>query len=392
VLITRGLKSSIQRELDFFYRETTKSDFNIRYATKGAFSQARAKLNPSAFVEMTDTLVHTFYTEAPYKVWKGNMRVLAIDGSRLLLPNHPSVADEFGTHSFGPNADQPRSMALTSILYDTINLLTIDAQIAPYSSSESELMYKHLDKVEEGDLLLLDRFYPSVALFFFLTARKINFCVRMKEDWWLAVKKFSESGEREEIVTFKLPKKDRDKLKDYPEMLNQKIKCRLVRIDLGNGEKEILCSSLIDQEEYPYEDFDELYHHRWNIEEAYKLYKARIDMENFSGKTAWAVKQDFFATVFTMTLCAFLAFPVEEQVKKEQEGSKNKHRYKINRTSALRMTRDISIGLFIRKNIMKALNSFDCIVENTLEIIRPNRHYQRKKKHKRLYHMNYKQL
>jgi len=111
VLITRGLKSSIQRELDFFYRETTKSDFNIRYAIKGAFSQARAKLNPSAFVEMTDSLVNTFYMEAPYKVWKGNMRVLAIDGSRLLLPKHPSVVKEFGTHSFGPNADQPHSMA-----------------------------------------------------------------------------------------------------------------------------------------------------------------------------------------------------------------------------------------------------------------------------------------
>ena len=391
MLITRGFKSSLQRELDFFYRETSQSEFNVRQVTKGAFSQARAKLNPSAFVEMTDNVVNTFYSEAPYKLWKG-MRLLSVDGSRLMLPNHPSVKEEFGTHSFGPNADQPRSMALTSMLYDVLNLITIDAQIAPYSSSESDLLYKHLDKVKEGDLLLMDRGYPSQALFFLLTAKKINFCVRMKEDWWLDVKKFSESGEREGIVTFKLPKKDKDKLQEYPEMINQTIQCRLIRVELENGEKEILCTSLIDQQEYPYEEFADLYHYRWNIEEAYKLYKARVDMEDFSGKTACAVKQDFFAKVFTMSLCAVLAFPIDEKVKKEQEKSKNKHQYKINRTSAFAMTRNISVGLFIRKNIMKALNSFDLIMENTLEIIRPNRHVERKKKPKRLYHMNYKQL
>lgn len=390
-MLTRGIKSSLQRELDFFYRETSQSEFNIRQVTKGAFSQARAKLNPSAFVEMTDNIVNTFYTEAPYKLWKG-MRLLSVDGSRLVLPNHPSVKEEFGTHSFGPNADQPRSLALTSMLYDVLNLITIDAQIAPFSSSESELFYKHLDKVKEGDLLLMDRGYPSFALFFLLTAKKINFCVRMKEDWWLDVKKFAESGERERIVTFKLPKKDKDKLQQYPDMANQTIRCRLIRIDLENGEKEILCTSLIDCKKYPYEDFAGLYHYRWNIEEAYKLYKARTDMEDFSGKTAWAVKQDFFAKVFTMSLCAVLAFPIEEKVKREQEKRKNKHQYKINRTSAFAMVRNISVGLFIRKNIMKAINSFDLIVENTLEIIRPNRHVERKKKPKRLYHMNYKQL
>jgi len=84
----------------------------------------------------------------------------------------------------------------------------------------------------------------------------------MKEDWWLEVKKFSESGAREKIVTFKLPSKDRDKLKDFPGMMNQTIRCRLIRVELENGEKEILCTSLINQKKYPYEDFAGLYHCR----------------------------------------------------------------------------------------------------------------------------------
>ena len=174
MFITRGVKSSLQRELDYFYRGTTQSEFDIRYVTKGAFSQARSKLKPSAFVEMTDNVVQTFYSGVPYKLWKG-MRLLSVDGSRLMLPNHPSVVEEFGTHSFGPNADQPRSLALASLLYDVLNLITIDAQLAPYSSSEQDLLYKHLDKVKSGDLLLMDRGYPSVALFFLLIAKKLIF-------------------------------------------------------------------------------------------------------------------------------------------------------------------------------------------------------------------------
>ena len=56
----------------------------------------------------------------------------------------------------------------------------------------------------------------------------IEFCIRMKEDWWLSVKEFMESGEKERIVSYKLPQKDKKLLKDYPEMVDKVIKCRLM--------------------------------------------------------------------------------------------------------------------------------------------------------------------
>lgn len=392
MFIARGVTSSIQRELDSFYKELTGKDFNLRKITKGAFSQARAKLKYEAFIELNNSVVNTFYSEAPYLVWN-NMRLLAIDGTRLILPRHQSVIEEFGEHSFGPKADSKRSLALGSFLYDPINLLTLDAQIAPYASSEREQLHRHLAKVQSGDLLLLDRGYPSLGIIFLLVAKGIQFCMRMKEDWWLNIKEFSESGKDEDIVFFNLPKKDQNQIKEYPEMFEKEISCRLVRVDLPNGEKEILCTSLLDKEKYPLEDIAELYHYRWNEEEGYKLFKSRLEIENFSGKTALAVKQDFFAKVFIMSLCANLAFPIEEKVRKEYTQEKNlKHSQKINRTNALSMTRNISIGLFIKEIIKKALKAFDLIVYGTREIIRPNRKNERKHRQKRLYHMNYKRI
>lgn len=121
-------------------------------------------------------------------------------------------------------------------------------------------------------MLLPDRGYPSFWLLFLLKAKGIGFCVRLKEDWWLKVKYFTESTDDERIVTFALPKKDRAKLKDFPHMLDTEITCRLVKVELENGEKEILCTSLLDTKIYYYNDFEQLYHFRWNEKEAYKLY------------------------------------------------------------------------------------------------------------------------
>lgn len=391
MFISRGVKSSLQRELDSFYKEATGNEFNIRAATKSAFTKSRAKLKHEAFIELNDNVNQTFYKEAPYLVWH-QMRLLSADGTRLVLPNHKSVVEEFGEHSFGPNADSKRSLGLASFLYDSLNLITLDARIASYSSSERELLYQHLEKVKKGDLLLLDRGYPSISLLFLLMAKGIEFCIRMKEDWWLSVKDFMESGEKERIVNFKLPKKDREFLKDYPALVDKEITCRLVCIELENGQKEVLCTSLTDMEKYSYDDFCELYHFRWGIEESYKLFKARAEVERFSGKTALAVKQDFFAKVFMMSLSAVLAFPIEEKVKKEYQEAGTKHPQKINRTSALSMLMSISVGLFLKKLIKKAIAAFDCIVAKTREIVRPGRKNERKKRPKKLYYMNYKPL
>lgn len=387
-----SFKSSLQRELDSFFKKIKSEDFNIREVTKSAFTQARAKLNPWAFIRLNEVAVDTFYSQAEVYLWK-TMRVLAVDGTRLVLPNHKTVKKEFGEHSFGPKADSPRSLALASILYDVLNMICIDARIAPYAYSERKLLGEHLTKLRKGDLLLLDRGYPSIALMFLLKAMGIEFCIRMKDSWWLSVKKFILGAGNEELVKYKLPKKDRKLLADYPEMLDKELTFRLVKIELPTGEKEVLCSSLVDFEEYPYDQFDALYHTRWNEEEGYKLLKSRVEVEDFSGKTALAVKQDFHAKVLLMTLCAAYAHPVEEKVKKEYAADENrKYDQKINRTNALATTIDILVGLFVKKTIKKALNAFDKLVEETREIIRPGRKVARKKRPKRLYYMNYKRL
>lgn len=387
-----SFKTSLQRDLDRFYKSLSNSDFNIREVTKGALTQARSKLNPWAFKRLNEVAVKSFYEGASYYTWYG-MRVLAIDGSRLMLPGHKTIKEEFGEHHFGPKANSPRSLAMVSMLYDVLNHLTIDAEIAPYSDSERDLLMLHLDKVNKGDLLLLDRGYPCFWLLCLLKAKGIEFCVRLKEDWWLQVQDFTKSGEKERVVKFSLPKKDREKLREYPDIIEEGISCRLIKVVLENGEVEVLCTSLLDNIKYKIEEFELLYHYRWSEEEAYKLLKSRIELEAFSGKTATAVKQDFYAKVFLMTMCAAYAHPIEEKVIEEYKADKDrKHKQKTNKTNAIAMMMDMAIPMFIKKKFKEALKAFDEIIYKTREIERPGRSEPRKKRPKKLYHMNYKPL
>ena len=288
---------ALQRELDAFYKKVTGTDFNIREVTKGALTQARSQLKPKAFLELNENGCETFYEEAPYWVWKGH-RLMAVDGTRLLLPRHKTIIEEFGEYGFGPNADSKRSIALASMLYDVLNLVTVDAQLAPYHYSERDLLNQHVPFLKQGDLLLLDRGYPSIAIFYLLRFMGVDFCVRMKEDWWLKVKDFAESGEKDCIVHFDLPKKDRKLFGENQEMIKTTVICRLICVTLENGEKEILCTSLTDKEKYVYDDFSDLYHLRWNEEEAYKLIKSQsrygmLYREDCSGSETGFLCKDF---------------------------------------------------------------------------------------------------
>ena len=133
-------------------------------------------MKPESFADLNAEAVRTFYEKAPYRTWKGH-RLLAADGSTCVLPDHATTRDEFGVHKMGRYADVERCMATTSMMYDVLNLVTVDALIDKYAISEQLLLKEHLANVKFlcNDLLLLDRGYPSIALMYILEAKAHKF-------------------------------------------------------------------------------------------------------------------------------------------------------------------------------------------------------------------------
>ena len=409
----QGLSRSLQRELNSFYQKLQAAEFSLQHVTKGAFTRARAKLKPEAFVRLNEVGTESFYQQAPYRTFQG-FRLLGIDGSTAVLPRHKSVREEFGTVGFGPYADSPRSVARLSVLYDLLNLTVLDGQIDRYETPEKELAQRHFARVDATtDLLLFDRGYPSLALMFEMQQRGLPYLIRMRADWWLAVRGMLQDGETDKDVTFQLPAREKHLLQAY-NTAERAIRCRLVAVPLSEGTTEVLCTSVRDRERLPEGCFKELYHFRWNLEEGYKLFKCRLQLEAFSGKTALSVRQDFFAGLFLMTTTAVLAFPVEERLKNEAQEQQQrqqeeqqqqeqqqppqkskgnrKHGRGVNRTNALAWVKEILSKVFLQALVRPALQALDKLLHATTQKIRPNICYPRKKLKKKPPAMNYKPL
>ena len=76
----------------------------------------------------------------------------------------------------------------------------------------------------------------------------------------------------------------------------------------------MLVTTLVDEAKYPTEEFLEVYHRRWNHETFYNVLKSRLDLENFSGETLEAIRQDFHAAVLLCNLESLLTRPAQVAV------------------------------------------------------------------------------
>ena len=136
---------------------------------------------------------------------------------------------------------------------------------------------------------------------------------------------------------------------------------------MSTGEEEILVTSIKDPT-ITHSVLDDLYHKRWNIEEYYKKIKARMKVENFSGKSALSVQQDFHAHVLLGNLCSLLVYSTDKAV--EEKTKQRKRPYKTNWTEALRILKEELVRVFLRPT--KYL--FSEIVEEIAEYFEPVRH------------------
>lgn len=378
------LTRSIQRELDHFYKLVHNREFEVRHISKGAFTQARAKLKHTAFIELDEEVQTTFYNQAPYKTWQSH-RLLALDGSTITLPRSKELKSCFGVHEFGCDR-QDRVLARISHLYDPLNKIIVDGQIDGYHVSEVHLAHRHLNKIQANDLIIADRYYGSRPLFMLLVNLGADFCFRLKVNCWKVAKELAESNEQERLITFSITDKEAKENK----LPFKELSCRLVRIELDSGEVEILCTSLTDSDKYPAEEIKKLYHQRWGIEESYKVFKHRLEIENFTGKTQLAILQDFYIKIFLNNLQSALVFGQQQSIEHDYDPSQRKYQNKINRSYLVTAFKEMPIRLFLKSAFRKALDAFWQIVKATTEIIRPNRKFKRRRNPRTKFSMNYK--
>jgi len=314
LLILQKTNKSIQLHLNEFF----KNFGNDTLATGSAFTQARSHLQHEIFLNLNQKgIVDVLYEDQKFQSFRG-FRVLLVDGSKIQLPNSPEICQEFGTIKFvGGKKKQvtgQHGYGLASVMYDALNKVVLDGIIADAKAYEVDLALGHLQHTRLGDLLILDRNYPSYR--FLATLIKLpsrHFVIRCSRKSFVAARVLFEQdvvGSR--IVTLKPPSSIQKEIQKLS--LPKRITVRFVSVRLSTGELEVLVTSLVDEKLYPTEMFKEIYHLRWGVENFYGVIKERLDLENFSGKTVLSVKQDFYATLFLTSLESILTQLADEQL------------------------------------------------------------------------------
>lgn len=369
------LHRSIHIELGEFFSKIERSDTNIDKVSKSAFTQARAKLNHSAFVELNSATVEHFYDSFNYKRWN-NLVLVAIDGSTLKLPNNKELEAAFGGQKAYDSV-----LARISEAYDPLNNIILDAVIKPYHISERVMMESHLDKLNENHLVIADRGYTGFATYKLHQSKNISYCIRAQfKGSGKQIDNFAQSNKTDQIIDLKCSRssKARKKCKEFGLDI-ESIPCRLLKIDIGEKTPEILITSLIDQQEYPYDIFKELYHLRWPVEENYKLLKTRLELANFSGLSEEAILQDFHAKILMANITGSLVNKAELELELQSKNRTTKHRYKVNLSDAVQQIRKTGILLFIRENYMQLLFELNKLFKLNQNAIRDGRSFPRKK-------------
>jgi len=282
---------------------------------------------------MTRRLVHKEYSmgadgRLAYELptWRG-FHLLAVDGSYLQLPQEDAIIKEFGVRGGKDKNGERRASAGISVLFDLLHGWPLDAEIEHTDHSERRALERHIDflagefpGIAANSLLLLDRGYPSYDLLQKCEENGLKFVCRCPSHTFKAVME-SPMG-------------------DNAVKINNDQVIRVVKFLLDSGKVETLVSNLFD---LPEDDFPQLYAMRWGIETYYHQLKQLVGVEQFSGRTPNAVRQDFWASLVLLINTAIAQKEADEEVAQRHNSKNNKHFYRASTTKiviALRLPQE----------------------------------------------------
>ncbi|WP_129102120.1 IS4 family transposase, partial [Arcobacter sp. F2176] len=383
VLLTVVRKSvkSIQNVLNETQKYlSTLLDEDLETISKSAYSQARDKLNYTAFEELANDASDMMYRDYDYKTYKG-YRLLAIDGSMVTLPNNDDIKQEFcTTNVVNQYEDKSKTIvqARVSVLYDVLNNITLDSIITNSKIGEITIAKdNHFKKLNKNDLVIMDRGYPSYELFTtIITQYKADFLIRMKKSCYKDIQfLFDKNSElKDTIITLK-PTTKKLTNEIIEQNLPLEVKVRFVQVILEDGEVEVLATSVLDNEVLETKDFKELYFKRWKIETFYEIIKNRLSLENFTGLSALAIKQDFYATIFISNLETIVVQSSSEELTNK---TNTKFKQKINKSVSFNTIKNYCFELFYsNKDIEVIFDEMSKLFLTSTVQIRPNRKFKR---------------
>jgi hypothetical protein len=347
-LLQQTLKS-IQRHLHEFLDELAQGQI-FEPLTSGAVTHARAKLKESAFTELNqECVLPTVYgPEHPIQRWRGH-RLIGVDSSLVRLPETEELGQTFGwkeaSNQHGSTGTRYPEARL-SVIYDLLNRIGLDARLEPSTVGEVTLALQQLEHLQPGDVEINDRGFTGYLYLASVAQQGRHFIARCSTGSFLAAQelfRLNQANQSKAVWLFAPPDQ---KAQCHRLGLPLKMKVRFVSLRLPSGELEVLATSLLHEALYPTEEFLRVYHWRWGHETFHLMLKGRLELENFSGRTVEAIRQDTQAAVLLANLESVLSEPAQAAL--TEESTPETQPRQVNRSNSYHALKDQVLDLLYR--------------------------------------------
>lgn len=257
LILQKSLKS-IHRHLHEFFALWPHAARPPQTPSKGAWTQARAKLSHTASIELNAHAVLTTVDAPEHRArlrqWRGR-RLLATDSSLARLPDHPDLARHFARIQA---ANQHGGTVACyegriSVLYDVLNRLGRDGRLTSSAVGEVELARQHWPALDPQDVVLFARGYTGYAHLARLQQAGQDFIGRCSRGSFAAAQQLFARDEAGVSVIVTLRPSSDQRRACRAQGLPLELRIRLVTLRLSTGGLEVLVTSLLDVQAYPAE-------------------------------------------------------------------------------------------------------------------------------------------
>ena len=360
---------------------------SVETPSPSAFVQQRSKIGPDMLPALLELFIQ--YTDMD-KRYKG-LRLLAADGSDILIPANPNDLDSYFT---GTDIQKPYNLLHLDAMYDLLQHTYVDAELlGKRKANERNSLCSMVDLSSiKSALLIADRGYEGYNVMAHIQEKGWFFLIRIQDvlnsNGIAAGLDLPNAEEFDFYVDLSLTTKQTNEVKQFLKHKNQfkhltksfdylpqqnrkhdpaifyKLPFRIVRFKISEGSYETVVTNL-DSLSFPALELKKLYHMRWGIETSFRELKYTLGLLHFHAKKVENIYQEIFARLIMYNFTELVTSHVIIQK------TNTKHDYKANFTIAVHVCRQ-----FLRGNVSPP--DVEALIRRHVSPIRPGRSRPRK--------------
>jgi hypothetical protein len=269
-------------------------------ADTGAYCTARGDLPEEALHGLMRESGKQVEDQSPQTwLWHGR-KVRVVDGSTVTMPDteeNQAVYPQQKTQKPGCGFPIARILVIFSLSLGTV----LEAAIGKYhgkQTGENSLFRTLYDTLEEGDIILADRYFSGWSDIALPLQRGIDIVVRKHQHRRTDFRRGERLGKDDHLIFWTRPQRPKWMSAEQYAALPAELTLREVRIRVAQKsfrtKSLVVVTTLLDAEAYPPEEIAMLYRQRWQAELHLRSLKIVLQMDHLRCKTPERVRNEFF--------------------------------------------------------------------------------------------------